>query len=186
MLLIGRFGNIRLKERKYDTGWLNFSSFSNVGVGSWLDPSRAAVEDGITAVAGLGASSGYAEFTAFLVAKGCNPNVPANAAIDGIEMRFKRVVHYDTEGEGVGDYTICLTKDGVTPVGSNKAKWGGWPYVLAYANYGGANDKWGTTLTPAEVNSANFGVMISAVSGDPFFNQTAGIDHVQIRIHYTA
>lgn len=59
------------------------------------------------------------------------------------------------------DTTLKLVKGG-SVAGSNKATADQWPTTFAYANYGGSLDLWGTTLTPADVNASNFGVVLSA------------------------
>lgn len=56
-----------------------------------------------------------------------------------------------------------------------------WPSADAVKSYGGANDMWGTTLTPADVNDPAFGVAVSAVV-------TAGqarVDAVRVTVHYS-
>ncbi len=52
--------------------------------------------------------------------------------------------------------SMFLTKDGTTPVGTEKEPIvdGGW-----FA-YGDPSDLWGTTWTAAEINSINFGVLV--------------------------
>ncbi|MCR4339413.1 MAG: glycine-rich protein [Gemmatimonadaceae bacterium] len=81
----------------------------------------------------------------------------------------------------VVDNVVRLVRGG-TVVGDDKAAATQWPSVDTYKTYGGATDMWGTTLTPAQVNAADFGVVLSAT----VTTGTAEVDHVRMTIHYTA
>jgi hypothetical protein len=56
-----------------------------------------------------------------------------------------------------------------------------WLTEYAVRTYGGDSDLWGLTLSPAEVNAVDFGVVLSAAYFD--FDQ-ARIDDISITVHY--
>ena len=85
-----------------------------------------------------------------------------------------------TTGSNSPDTTpniIRLTKDGVAPLGTMAAASGTWSSGTVV--YGDGTSLWGTTLTAAEVNSPDFGVVIQLESdsngGDRFRLYTAEI-----------
>jgi hypothetical protein len=49
-------------------------------------------------------------------------------------------------------------------IGSDKASASYWPVAATEVIYGAATDVWGATLTPAVINSSNFGVRLSVFS----------------------
>jgi hypothetical protein len=79
----------------------------------------------------------------------------------------------------VEDNTVRVVKAGAV-AGTSQAIVGEWPTESQYVRYGGPASLWGTTLTPADVESATFGVAISAVvtSGE------ARIDDVICKVYY--
>jgi hypothetical protein len=84
----------------------------------------------------------------------------------------------------VVDSVVRLVKAG-TVVGDNKAATTAadyWPFSDEVKEYGGSSDLWGTTWTPAEVEAATFGVVISADTGT---NWTARVDHIEMTVYYT-
>ena len=67
----------------------------------------------------------------------------------------------------VTDFEISLCSAVETPIGTNKASSVGWSTTLAYNSYGGATDRWGTTLTPTDIFTIGFGVLMkTTVGGD--------------------
>lgn len=59
-----------------------------------------------------------------------------------------------------------------------------WPTTDTYATYGGVAELWGTTWTPADINSANFGVVFSAIQQST--GGTLRVDHIRITVYATA
>jgi len=70
------------------------------------------------------------------------------------------------EDTSVVEHSIKIVKGG-TILGNEKSTGATLPVPEAYRTYGGATDLWGTTWTPADINSVNFGVVFS-VEGYPF------------------
>lgn len=76
------------------------------------------------------------------------------------------------------DNSVRLVVGGVI-VGDNKASADAWPSTAAFATYGSGADLWGTAITPAQANAADFGLVVSAVN-----NGTAEIDYAEISLYY--
>jgi hypothetical protein len=64
---------------------------------------------------------------------------------------------------GIYDYRVLIIKGGtVSSTSNNRANSNAWPNSLAYTTYGSSSDQWGESWTPAQINSSDFGVAISA------------------------
>ncbi|HEV8000288.1 MAG TPA: DUF1559 domain-containing protein [Planctomycetaceae bacterium] len=99
-------------------------------------------------------------------------NVPAGATISGITATLVTTGSNDPIG-GAG---IQLTKNGTTTVGSAPAATSGWSSGTVVI--GGASSLWGTTWTPADINSGGFGLLVQPTalsSGEVFRIYTAKI-----------
>jgi hypothetical protein len=151
------------------------------GSADWANPGYIIADDTNYASATLTGSvlsSGYLEGTHYGFA------IPADAVIDGIVVTIGRH-ESGTRPDylDVRDSTVKLLKAGEL-VGTNKAATGTeWPTAAATAAiYGTTADLWGATWTPAEINSSNFGVALSVISG---VNRIAYVDYMQISVTYT-
>lgn len=80
----------------------------------------------------------------------------------------------------ITDSTVKLVRAG-SVVGDNKASATVWPGALGFEEYGGANDLWGTTFTPAQVNASDFGFVLSATGT----TGTAQVDVAEMSAYYT-
>lgn len=139
--------------------------------------------------AGFANSAGLTGNTDFLKIEGLGFNIPAGATITGIEVDIYRGTN---RANAVTDVTVQLLKAGVA-AGSNKAKSGFWPSILAGAPssvfylvpgsggieqvYGSSTDLWGTTWTPTDINNSTFGVEIKANQANTL-TTTGGITYV--------
>jgi hypothetical protein len=152
---------------------------TNVAVGggtAWSNPTNVTASDNSYASVSL---SFFAVSDA-LVATNFGFSIPGTATIDGITVSIEK------NGTGFTfDLNIQLTKNGTTAVGSNYALITPWPGSDTNVGYGGAADLWGTTWTPAEINSSNFGVYIRAIGLNLFGSSVASVDHVTVTIDYT-
>jgi hypothetical protein len=81
----------------------------------------------------------------------------------------------------VFDNVLRLVKAG-SLAGNDKASGSIWPGSDTVANYGGAGDTWGLTLTGADVKASNFGVGFSvrATGG----TATAAVDDLPVTIYW--
>ena len=125
-----------------------------------------------------------------LVATNFGFSIPASATIDGVTVEIEKngtqTLFFGFPIRYITDNTISLTTDGTNPTGDNKATATQWPTTDTYTSYGGAADGWNASLTPALVNSTNFGVYIDVtcifLPGGP---ETGNIDHIRVTIDYT-
>ncbi|MDO8716371.1 MAG: hypothetical protein Q7J73_06140, partial [Dehalococcoidales bacterium] len=84
---------------------------------------------------------------------------------------------------GVRDTAVKIVKADGTFGSTNKADTStDWPIADAYATYGGAADLWDETWTAANINDADFGVMLQAEVPSTF---TGSVDHMRITVYYT-
>jgi len=110
---------------------------------------------------------------------------PAHAA-GAVDLVVTGASGSDTLTDGityvsVADNIVKLVKGG-SVVGDSKSVAGDWPVDPAWKGYGGPTDLWGTTLTPSDVNAANFGVVLSATVGT---DAVAYVDAVRLKVYYS-
>lgn len=162
---------------------------NSVGAISFDNPANAMVSDVSRASADailslFGPGSHYLKATNFGFA------IPAYSSICGITVEIqKRAGGLLGLGEWVQDREVRIVKGGVVQTAVNYAKAGNWSGTESYHSYGGANDKWGLTapgaLTPADVNSNDFGVVISAnYNALAIVLPSAQVNHIRITVHY--
>lgn len=118
----------------------------------------------------------------YLTATNFGFNIPTNETIVGIQASVER---NSGSGADTSDSSVRIIKGGVIS-GDEKAGTSGelWSALDTYANYGGVNDTWGLSWTPADVNSSNFGLAFS-VFQDGNFSFNVSVDHIRITV-YTA
>lgn len=147
-----------------------------VGTQSWASFSNITADDATPAVSSVfeGTTSHYLKATNF------GFDVPGGATIDGIIVEVER---YKFSAGTIRDSILRLVKGGVVS-GDNKAATAtNWPGADTVATYGSASDLWGLTLTPADVNASDFGVVLSVAATND--DATARVDYISITIHYT-
>jgi hypothetical protein len=110
--------------------------------------------------------------------------ISPDATINGITVSVMRRSSSDYYGYSVEDSDLYLLKGGAI-VGTDHAVTTDWPTSMAAASYGGAADLWGSTWTPADINAANFGVVLSARNQSGYGNRTAYVDYIRITITCT-
>jgi hypothetical protein len=157
------------------------SSQTTTGKPSWSNLSNAYSSNNSYATVFLGGTGDTedARYTGFSFSLGGGVT-----SIDGITVEIERNTT-DSFGTKAVDSRVYLTKNGTATVGSNKADATAWPTSDTYATYGGASDLWGTTWSQAEIESANFGLILAA-KGNGAFSPTASVDHVRITVDHTA
>lgn len=153
------------------------SNVNGPGTIAWTNPGNLAAAGSATSDLTTNATSEYLQGTNYGFA------IPTGSTITGIEVTINRSSSSNAGGNSVNDVDLYLLKSGVT-VGSNKAVATDWPISLAEATYGGSNDLWGTTWTPAEINASNFGVSLSVLNQSGFGNRIASVDYMQVKVYY--
>jgi hypothetical protein len=109
-------------------------------------------------------------------------NIPNSNLINGIKVEIER--RNDIQDETAVDALVQLTKDGTTRVGNNQADIStAWPPSDRIKTYGGANDLWGTTWNPDDINASTFGVHFAAnAHNDPNWIY---VDFIRITVYYS-
>src|SRR5581483_11714172 len=140
-------------------------------------------------ISGNGAYTGYTsqnENTDYLDVKNLGFNIPSNATINGVYVDVSDYAVSRDDDSSVCDNVIQLIEGGVAQ-GANKA-WTCWTYPDFPPDdtyYGSSSDLWGLSLTPADVNSSNFGVRVQGSSVIYTYNVKAGVDFVTVTVYYT-
>lgn len=163
------------------------SLFSEV----WANPNNAKTADSTFASSSMSCEPGVDDFTDSLQLTNFGFAIPATATVVGVQVSITRRGITAFSQTHVQDSSIQLIKTGST-AGDNKASVGvNWTNGTAEAvSYGGASDTWSVSLTPADVNAANFGVSIEAlgtttnVNGGNPVTISANVDVATVTIYY--
>lgn len=167
---------VPLQSAAYSNGKIFANDSSSGGSKQWTAPGNAASSNNAYATASLG--NGVA--THYLKATGFGFAIPATATINGIEANVERSA---SNSGSVRDYSVKLVKGGTVTGTSYADTSSSWSTTDIYKTYGGQTDLWGATFTPADINSANFGLAFSArQSGGG--TRTARVDYVNITVYY--
>jgi hypothetical protein len=149
----------------------------------YSSPVNASASDNVRAL-GSATLSLLTGNTDYLKATGFGFSIPVTASICGIVVEVEKSASGINIFATVSDNSVRLIKNG-TITGSNYATGTTWTSTDAYEMYGGISNLWGTTWSPADINSANFGLAFSAgIHGLIALLPSARIDHVRITVHY--
>ncbi|MDO6432977.1 T9SS type A sorting domain-containing protein [Flavitalea sp. BT771] len=168
----------------------NATSFSTAAYGSfpWTNAGNAQASDGnyASATQALGVlSSAYSDY---LIIENFGFSIPSTATICEIRVEVERsATGLGIGGSKVTDQSIRLLQNG-TLYGGDLASGTTWPSSDGIVTYGIGTlaSTWGGSWQPSDVNSANFGVAISAklTTGLVALGMTAKIDRVRIMVIY--
>jgi hypothetical protein len=152
-----------------------FSDGASVGTITWSNPTYANKSDNIHSNASITAGA----TTHYLNASNFGFAIPSGATITGIQAAIEKksntkVVIYD-----VGVY--LLKADATT--GTNMKNATVWGIADATTLYGGSTNLWGTTWTPAEINAATFGLVLSA-NNTGARSAIASVDYINLTVFY--
>ena len=153
------------------------STNASIGTKAWSSPENITLDDQLYAeVSGMTKE----EISNYLVATNFGFDIPADATILGIEVEFKRTA---PGGMGLHDHAVRIVKGGNIGT-TDKSLPYNWNPAEKYMPYGGADELWGESWTPAEVNAPNFGAAIAVIYD--FFAGTdwAQVNHVRATVHY--
>lgn len=156
---------------------------SAIGILAWSNPGRITVSDNSYAQSST-PTSYSTDRTNYLKCTNFGFGVPSGATINGIAVTFARY-GINSTGRYIYDAVISLVVGG-TVVGSNKAITATkWPAAETDITYGGVSDLWELTPTAEEINSSNFGVVMSVDITRTNLQTIASVDAVWITITYT-
>lgn len=108
-------------------------------------------------------------------------NVPTGSTILGYRVLFSR--YDDADSDSILDLSVQLHHTGAGQTSENRARVA--PWLLAEsAEYGGENDLWGLTLTPAQINSGlEVRISVQQLTGSEVL---AVVDACNVRVFYQA
>ena len=146
----------------------------------WVNPLLALASNNqhaTTAIGDTGAPSDELRVSQF------NFCIPVSATVIGIEVQVEKRALLANR---VRDLEMRLLDDQGNRVGAEKADVAFWPLSDDVTFYGGQNDPWGTLLTPQQINSQNFGIVMGAQDVPAnLVTNSADVDAVSIAIYYT-
>lgn len=161
---------------------------ASVGTVTWGTPANTGASDDAYATALLDA---VGEISHYVKHTQLGFSVPSGATIDGIEVAVERSTDDGSGDNYIADHSVRLVQAG-TITGDDKAgvtnndaaaKWG---TTDETAKYGGPDDLWALTWTPADINNVNFGCVVSAKQVQaPAGSPNARIDYITITVFYT-
>lgn len=169
-------------------GWGQTAGPNNAGTGAnvdkgdtnWSNPGNITTAGTPYATANIGTgTSDYLRGTSY------GFSIPNGATIDGIEVTINRSGTQGFLNTGCFDEYVYIVKGGTIQTTQNKANDNRYPTNLGTATYGGPNDLWGVTWTPAQINDSNFGIVLSTDATTVFTSCTATVDYMRITVYYT-
>jgi hypothetical protein len=154
------------------------TNVTDVGSEPWVNPDEIRTPGSPYASVSLHQDQRYSNY---LQAMEYGFAIPVEMEILGIEVDINRM----STSANVYDNAVRLVKDGTT-TGENKAiVTTSWPTTFATTTYGGPTNLWGTSWTPADINSLDFGVALAAYRLDNGANlRIAQVDSMQITVYY--
>jgi len=177
---------LKLQSQCLTAGPQNGGVFSNdnaIGSFAFGTPANAQTSDNNRSTASAVAFL-FVGSTNYLKASGFGFSIPPATTICGIKVEVEKSASGISVLATVNDNVIQLMKNG-TLTGSNYATSADWTGTDTYYTYGGSSDPWGTTWTTADINSANFGVALSAqINGIAILFPSARIDHIRVTVYY--
>lgn len=168
------------QQQKSPTTVINDSS---IGTVAWQYPDNAKASDDIYSITSTTGSQAYSNL---LKATGFNFSVPDGAKINGIKVEIERIGSLLAT---VYDNIVSIVKSDGTVGSVNLASATRWDNAIfgpnqsnTYYAYGGPSSLWGENWTPADINSSNFGAVLS-IRQDATYS-TAAVDHIRITVYY--
>jgi hypothetical protein len=152
---------------------------------SWINMTNAGASDNVYATFGdISGTSG--NYTDYLEAANYGFNIPSNATITGIAVDVER----SDPNTSTSDYSIRLVKGGnVTgtdhSLGTMYSSTENFEINDVVRTYGGDGDLWDETWTPADINSTDFGAVVSAQRAVDGTTTNGRIDNIRITVYYS-
>lgn len=128
----------------------------------------------------------FSKQTEYLQAKDFDFSIPTGATICGIEVTVvKRATNVLLNLAYITDYSVRIIKNNAFTPDDKADPSTEWSSTETYSSYGGINELWGTTWSPADINSDNFGISFSAeIHTTASLFPSARIDHISITVYY--
>ncbi len=168
-------GNVTVEGPPVDTA----VTYASSGTGSgWTNSNNARTNDGTYATNSIAVNSSGAT----LVVSGFGFNIPSTAYIKGVDVEIERKAG---SSSSLYDEDVFLRKSTGSVGTDHKNSSSYWSTSDSLREYGGSTDLWGTTWTPAEINSSSFGVALRATNDNNSVSVTASVDFIRITVTYT-
>ncbi len=149
------------------------------GSGStWSSPSNALASDGVYSSASLGRN----KYSDFLTVSGFGFTIPSDATINGIQADIEKYA----DNSNISDYEVEAYNPISASYSANLGTTTSWPSTDTNVTYGGTTNLWGTSWTPAAIDSSSFSINISAInntSANKTYN--AYVDYISVTIYYS-
>lgn len=157
------------------------SNALNSGGGvAWLNVTNVFAPDGSFAQVNFPLAT-PGDRSEYILATGYGFAIPGTATITGIVV--KALTASDSNAAGVSDQSVKLWKS-VVLAPNDHANGSNWGLSFSYQTYGSSMDLWGTTWTPADINSSGFGVAYAAKNLTS--NGRSGyVDYISVTVYYT-
>jgi hypothetical protein len=123
-----------------------------------------------------------AQVTKYLAAYGYGFSIPTTATITGIEVT--PYTYFFTPNFGGANMASANLYQGGSVLGTSQSQ----SESLNFSPFtiGSSSNTWGVSLTPAIVNSSDFGIAVRiSVSGDGTQQSTGGMDSLGMKVYYT-
>ena len=152
---------------------------ASVGTVTWNNPQNILSSNNARASCSLTPSV----VTHYLKGNAWGFTIPAGSIITGIKVEIEKSQSTIADDTDATDNIVKLVKNGIVS-GDNKALAGLWASTDTYYTYGGQADLWGLAWTTADINAANFGVVISAIATADIGSVSVRVDHMRITVYY--
>lgn len=145
------------------------------GTTAWTNPGNATTENDTNATS-TSAATRYLKATNFGLA------IPSGASIEGIEFFFRK----KDGGTGIGkDARVRAVKaDGTVSTTDKADVTNHMNATLKWKSYGGVSDLWGESWAEADIEDADFGVVIAESTAGK--STAFGIDSVKVIVYYSS
>jgi len=158
----------------------NCASIAGIGTVAWANPARAISSNNSYATATVDGTT-----TRYLRCLGYNFAIPIGASINGITVNVERRSNRITNG-GSKDAAMRLVKAGVIDTLTDRSTTTIYTTADVVEAHGGVSDLWGTTWTPAQINTANFGAAFAATKASAAgAAHLISVDHMPITVTFT-
>jgi hypothetical protein len=155
-------------------GVLAGANVAGIGTIAWSNPGNVTALDATYADVVLAAG----EVSNYLKGTGIAPEIPDDAIITNIEVRF----HVAVGDPVTADITTVQLVVGGAIVGNNLGDSATWVGTKIYSGTTGLAGDWGVTVTPAELRAADFGFVISIT--DDGSAGTYQVDYMTVSVEY--
>jgi len=185
-------GAIALGTSFYSKTLINALSPASISGTSWNNAIDVVSSDGTTSIDLLYNSQGDS-----ILATNWGFSVPNTKTIRGIQVTIASHWYdqYGSDGNPLHQIYVNLTKNGSTSVGDtfiHQPYYDSSNFTFNYSPNGSSIDYplhrhlWNTTWTYTDINSANFGVIITPekVDGDEINSTTIWVGYLRLRVHY--